>query len=284
MKILVTGATGFIGQHLVPVLAKTHQVVALTRSKQQVFSNVEWVVSDFCGDFDFSSLPACDGVIHLAQSEYYREFPERANDIFNVNVASTQMLLDYAAKCGCKHFIIASTGSVYEPYLGGLSESDVISPTSYYSRSKWASEVLAGSYLSQFSVASLRLFFPYGSGQKDKLIPTLIERIRKNDSIDLYGPEEGMVITPTHINDVIQAFEMALMDAWSGTVNIASNEVLSLRKITNVLAEKMNVLPQYRIQEGTPFNIIPDVSQFITLRGNDSFIPFEKGIDDLVNG
>ena len=51
--------------------------------------------------------------MHLAQSPRYRDFPEGALDVFEVNVGSTQRLLDWACRQGVKRFIYASSGGVY---------------------------------------------------------------------------------------------------------------------------------------------------------------------------
>ena len=73
--------------------------------------------------FEPTHLPShIDGVLHLAQSHAYRDFPAGAVDMFRVNVASTASLLEYARRAGASRFYLASTGSVYEPYTRGMAE------------------------------------------------------------------------------------------------------------------------------------------------------------------
>ena len=134
MRVLVTGATGFLGRHVLPVLAERHKVVAMARRPVEGF---ETVVADLTDEFE---LPAgLDAVVHLAQSRRYREWPEGAADMYAVNVHATFRLL---ARAGAGRFVYASTGGIYAPSPAPLREDDPVAPSGFYPRSKLAAEVL----------------------------------------------------------------------------------------------------------------------------------------------
>lgn len=175
MRILVTGATGFIGSHLVPKLVgRDHEVFCTCRDEAAVpfGSSLVW---NGTGSFPEENFPASiDAVVHLAQSRAYRTFPADEPEMFNVNVRMTAELLRWAAKLGVKHFVLASSGAVYEPFSGRLQEDSPLAPTSFLGATKYAAEILAGPYATKFNLSVLRLFFPYGPGQRDRLIPDLI--------------------------------------------------------------------------------------------------------------
>ena len=79
---------------------------------------------DLNDDFDFKLLPdKLEAVIYLAQSENYRNFPEKALDIFEINTARLLKTLDYAREAGAKKFIYASSGGVYGSAQRGFSET-----------------------------------------------------------------------------------------------------------------------------------------------------------------
>src|SRR5689334_14237315 len=116
MKLLVTGAHGFIGNHLIRELQNRHEVFALARKlpPQSTSGPTRWIEQDLNRPLDYARLPQrVDAIIHLAQSEFYKQFPERADDIFNVNTNSTFQLLEYGRKSGAEHFVFTSTVGVY---------------------------------------------------------------------------------------------------------------------------------------------------------------------------
>ena len=109
-RYLVTGATGFLGRHLIDVLlAGGHDVVALCRKQP---SDLPKAVTVELGDILSADATAkavigCDGVFHCAGRVSRR--PEDADALFHVHVDGTKMVLDAARKAGVKRFVLAST-------------------------------------------------------------------------------------------------------------------------------------------------------------------------------
>jgi nucleoside-diphosphate-sugar epimerase len=99
-KYVVTGASGFIGSHLLKELPKEAEIFAVCRQdiiEPVLPSNLKHIELDLARNVNFELLPLrIDGVIHLAQSQYFRDFPEHSLDVFEVNTASTLRLMDYA--------------------------------------------------------------------------------------------------------------------------------------------------------------------------------------------
>lgn len=237
MRIVLTGATGFVGSHLLPHLAENHEVFALTRSTPAERSKgVTWVEQDLAEPL--SGLPEqVDAVIHLAQSKRYREFPEGAPDMFDVNVQSTFRLLEYARAAGARSFVLASTGGVYgggrpEPF----QEDDPKRVIGFYPASKWSGEALAAGYESALATVILRFFFVYGPGQTGMLVPNLIEKVRSGEELTVQG-EQGLRINPIHVRDAIEAFEPALELGRSDVFNVAGDETVSIRRLIGVIEE-----------------------------------------------
>jgi len=114
VRILVTGGTGFIGRHLIAELRKRHEIVALTRSEppEDVLDGVDWREQDLRDPL--RGFPdRVDGIVHLAQSPRYKEFPDGAEDVYAVNVQSTFRLLEWARTASASSFILVSTGGLY---------------------------------------------------------------------------------------------------------------------------------------------------------------------------
>ena len=164
MKLLVSGASGLLGRHLLGEIAEKHEVVALTRRETPPDTpGVDWVRQDLRDPLELGALPGrIDGVVHLAQSERYRDFPEGAEDIFGVNVHSTFRLLEYARAAGAGRFVLASTGGVYAPRATPIDEGAPLATPGPYFRSKRMAELLVDDYSEILSGAVLRFFFIYG--------------------------------------------------------------------------------------------------------------------------
>ena len=252
--ILVTGAGGFIGAHLVPWLAQhtpPHRVYAVVRPGGRRppagpgVVVVPWDVTQPC-----SHLPNhVDAIIHLAQG--HAPFPERAADLFAVNVGSTQRLLDYARAADARTFLLASTGSVYGAGPKPWTEADHAQPDSYYGATKLAAEWLVRAYAFCLSPIIYRLFVPYGPGQTNRLVPGLIERVRTGRPVTLRGGGRP-AFNPIYVADVLPLIERALALEGSHVVNIGGDEALSIRDMADQIGHALGRRPVYEQAEGAP--------------------------------
>jgi len=103
MRVLVTGATGFVASHLLPRLATDgHEVIALGHDAARIPSleDVTPVVVDLSRPLLPDSVPDFDAVVQLAQANV--PYPDGAGELFRVNVASTQELLELARRRGAR--------------------------------------------------------------------------------------------------------------------------------------------------------------------------------------
>ncbi|MBE0635290.1 NAD(P)-dependent oxidoreductase [Candidatus Bipolaricaulota bacterium] len=243
MRILITGAGGFIGRHLTARLVDRHEVFALVRHQGVVDlpEGARILVHDLTSPLDKSQLPTqVDVVIHLAQSSHYRSFPEFAQDIVAVNIQSTARMLDYARLCGAKTFILASTGGVYPRSDMHVTEAAPLeAPDGFYDRTKYIAELLAHGYEEVLRVVVLRFFCVYGPGQKDRLVPGILERIRSNQEVVIDG-SPGLRLNPIYVEDAVRAFEPAFELGLSATFNIAGDEDVTIDEMARLLAGAVN--------------------------------------------
>jgi nucleoside-diphosphate-sugar epimerase len=282
--VLITGYNGLIGQTLTDNLSLNSgfDIIGLGRSKH---NSVKTIEIDLSKDWSSEILPqTCDVIIHLAQSEKFREFPESSQDVFNVNTVSTLKLLDYARKAGVKKFIYASSGGIYGNSHIGFNEDDPISNNKdlgFYLGSKLCSEVIAENYTSYFDVEILRFFFVYGENQKPSmLIPRLLNTILQQKEITIQG-NDGIKINPVHVNDASSAIIKCLSISGSHKINIGGPEVLTLREICEIMGNKIGKKPLFNIQNSEAKHLFGDIKKMQTLLMEPK-IKFSEGVNELI--
>lgn len=239
LKILITGATGFIGSHLVKLLQGRHELILLSRRRPDILhdSGIEWFEVDIAVPINFSKLPdKVDIVIHLAQSRFYRQFPDRADDIFNVNAQGTFNLLEYARHAKAQAFLFASSGSVYGFGPKKFLETDPVHPSDFYGISKHVGELLLQSYEAFYRTVIFRFFFVYGPGEKKMLIPSLLEKVRTGKTVTIEG-NSGFRVNPIYVKDAVRAIESAIHQPVSGIFNVAGDEVVTLQDLIGLIEE-----------------------------------------------
>lgn len=173
-KILVTGASGFIGTHLCRQLCKEGaEVHAVSRSKLSGDKNsVNWLQGDLSNiniARKIVNFVKPDLIFHLASHVVGARGLEIVLPTFHNNLVSTVNLLTVATEINCRRIILA--GSMEEPEGSDINAI----PSSPYAAAKWASNAYAQMFqaLYETPVTIARIFMVYGPGQKDvkKLIP-----------------------------------------------------------------------------------------------------------------
>lgn len=273
-KILVTGATGFVGKYLLHKLQKNYEVCAISRKKNTDTQKLKWIKLDFSQNWNLNRLPAqADIIIHLSQSEKFRDFPNSAIEIFQVNSISTLKLLEYSKKAKVKKFIYISSGGV-----AGLGKN--IRDINFYITSKQVSELLIENFKPFFQTVILRPFFIYGPGLKKTLLMSrLISSIKEGKAIYLEG-KDGIRINPLYAEDAVDAIIQSLKLKGNQTIDLAGKEILTIRKISEVIGEKLKTKPKFKIVKLKGFDLVGDYSQTAAL-----FKPryeFAQGIELLL--
>lgn len=286
-KVIITGASGLIGSRLVKLLSHDYEVHALSRSKVvQSDSNIISYAVDFDREIDYSFLPQdADAFIYLAQSDHFRDFPEKALNIFQLNTAQVLKSLDFSRNTKVKNFIYASSGGVYGFPEEGVSERVAIPASGnigFYLSTKLCTEILAENYAPFMNIAMLRFFFVYGAGQKrSMLIPRIVDSI-KNDAIITLQGENGIKINPIHVSDAAKAIQASLNLKGCHRINIAGPNVLSLREISHIIGKSLGKTPRFNeIASTAPGNLIADIGRMQEIL-TSPIITFDQGIVDLI--
>jgi len=257
LRVLVTGASGFIGTHLVQALLRQgHAVVATTtrrRTGLPTAERLEWVEWDAASRSEPPvAWPEIDAIAHLAVPRPPTAFPQNAEVSFRLTVESTFRMLERARISGVSRFVLASTGSALEPGEGPATEEQVAyTAASFYAATKGCAELLARAYAGELPTAVVRLFHPYGPGGDRFLMNRLLGRVAAGEEITIEGTD-GIVVNPAWVEDAAEGIRLAIESAERGIFHIAGPETLTLRELILEMGKALGLAPRIRSIEGAP--------------------------------
>lgn len=250
MKILVTGATGFIGNHLIiHLISQGHSVIASSRFTDKAesfpwFPFVKFIPYDFDSPkfevplYDFFERP--DVLIHLA----WKGLPNFNDSVhLEENLLNQFNFIQNYLKSGGKHILITGTCFEYGLQNGCLSETSMTNPITAYAIAKDSLRRFIEYLHTQnysFVFQWVRLFYMYGSGQHAKsIIPQLEEAIKRGDT--MFNMSFGDQIRDyLPIEQVVKNITLiACQDKISGIINCCSGRPVSVKDfVKNYLLER----------------------------------------------
>jgi dTDP-glucose 4,6-dehydratase len=259
MRILVTGGVGFIGSNFIHYLVgldlKNVEIIILDKLTYAADlrnldgleeNSYELVVGDICDKELVSRIfPGTDYVIHFAAESHVDNSIASPDEFITTNIIGTQILLDSAKMYGIKKFLYISTDEIYGSILeGSFVENDNFNPSSPYSASKAAGELLVISYGTTFGINYniSRCSNNYGPRQnKEKLIPHFIDMLQNLKPVPLYG--NGLNVRDwIYVEDHCEAIYKILMYGENSQIyNVSGSEELSNIEVTEKLLGLMGL-------------------------------------------
>ena len=309
MKILVTGAAGFIGSNYVrkqladaypettgaevTVLDKLtyagtlNNLLAVSDSPRYRF-----VEGDICDREIVNDLiPGHDAVVHFAAESHVDRSITGASDFVLTNVLGTQTLLQAALKAGIGKFVHVSTDEVYGSIeSGSWDEQRPLEPNSPYSASKAGSDLLARAYGRTFGmdVSITRCSNNYGPHQfPEKVIPLFVTNLMDGLPVPLYG--EGTNVRDwLHVDDHCRGINLVLAKGRAGeTYNIGGGTELTNVELTERLLAGMGVgwemVRRVEDRKGHDQRYSVDISKIAGELGYQPKVPFEQGLADTID-
>ena len=329
MSILVTGSAGFIGAAIVQrLLLEGHNVIGLdnynnyydTKLKKDRIKNIRKLktsknFNQVKGNITNINLIRklfekyqIEYVVHLAAQAGVRYSMENPLEYVNSNILGFTNLLEFSRKNKVKHFVYASSSSVYGlntklPY----SISDTTDhPVSVYAATKKSNELIAHSYshLYDIAVTGLRFFTVYGPWDRpDMAMQLFSEAINKNKKINLfnYGNHTRDF---TYIDDVVEAVNVLIFKPssknknWNSkspklgsssakfkVYNVGSSKRVKLKYLVSLLEKYFNKKAKINLLPLQPGDVIDTYANVLPIKKNYNFSPgtnIERGVEKFV--
>ena len=306
MRILVTGAAGFIGSHFVRTLLADEytgwtgaQVTALDKltyagnrdNLPASNERLEFVRGDVC-DLDLMRevVPGHDAVVHFAAESHVDRSLRGAGEFFRTNVLGTQTLLDAVLDSDVERVVHVSTDEVYGSIEeGSWTEERPLAPNSPYAASKAGSDLVARTYWRTHGVnlSITRCSNNYGPYQHtEKIIPLFVTNLLEGRQVPLYGDGRN-VREWLHVDDHCRGIHLVLDHGQPGEIynigggNECTNLALTrkLLELTGAGAEMIRPVPDRKAHD-LRYSI--DESKIRVQLGYAPLTGFEEGLAETV--
>lgn len=322
MKVLVTGAAGFIGFHLtLALLDRDDDVLGLDNlngyydptlkqlrlgeiAKHPKFSNFEFVKADISDRVFMEQLftdHSFDVVVNLAAQAGVRYSLENPHAYVDSNLVGFVNILEGCRHSKVKHLVYASSSSVYgmnvkQPFS---VEDRVDYPISLYAATKKSNELMAHTYshLYEMRTTGLRFFTVYGPfGRPDMAYFKFTKAIMNGDPIDVYN-KGNMKRDFTYIDDIIEgvlcaidlkptANSEAVVNHPYKLFNIGNNNPVTLSEFIGAIEKACGKKARKIFMQMQPGDVpvtYADIDSFVNATGFNPLTPIDKGIEQFVS-
>ena len=290
--VLITGAGGFIGSHLIPQLVRAdYNVIAIDNNITKLTNlnvdcnKVEIDITNRESMGKFAERLNIDSVVHLAAIAAPRYAEEHPDLTFNVNVQGTYAVLKLAKSVGAQKTIFMSSAHVYgiSPKYMPTDESHPLYLLDTYTTSKVLGEQLCQLFYENHSLSymALRLFNGYGPNQSvGYFIPDMVEKAKKGD-ITLQG---GYVTKDfVYIDDIVGAIIKSLNSKYVGPLNVGTGVQTTLESVALRIGESFGVKVNcVKTSDKGPTHMQADTTRMITTLGWKPQISVDEGLGRVI--
>jgi dTDP-glucose 4,6-dehydratase len=304
VRLLVTGAAGFIGSHYVRTLLTSGfegvEVSALTVLDKLTYAGVRenlaavdddprfrFVLGDICdADLLADVLPGHDAVVHFAAESHVDRSITGAAAFVTTNVLGTQTLLQAARDAGVTTFVHISTDEVYGSIdEGSWDETRPLEPNSPYAAAKAGSDLIALAYHRTYGmdVRVTRCSNNYGPFQfPEKVIPLFVTNLMDGLTVPLYG--DGLNVREwLHVDDHCRGIHLVLSKGRPGEVyNLGGGTELTNVALTESLLDAMGVgwdsVERVADRMGHDRRYSVDIGKSHAELGYEPLVPFDEGL------
>jgi dTDP-glucose 4,6-dehydratase len=306
MRVLITGGAGFIGSNYVrqtlggylkelariTVLDKLTYAGNVNNLSKELKNEYEFIKGDICDWNLVNSLASRnDVIINFAAETHVDHSIKNSKNFIESNIIGVQNLLQASLENNVKTFIQISTDEVYGSITdGSASEDFLLKPSSPYSASKAAGDLIAYSYFKTFGmdVRITRCTNNYGPYQfPEKIIPLFITNLIRGKKIPIYGNGNN-IREWIHVDDHCRGIHSVLLNGKAGEVyNIGSGNELSNNNLANIILQRMDRnqsdIEFVKDRKGHDFRYSVNSKKIIDNLKFKPLVNFDYGITNTIN-
>ena len=311
MKILITGAAGFIGSHLAErLLDDGHEVVGLdsfdaflydAETKRRNVAGLDGrprfrlVQGDILHPRLMRELAeGADVVAHLAALAGVRPSLAEPTRYVRTNVEGTVQVLEACREAGVRRLVFASSSSVYgargERVAAFAEDDPCLQPASPYAATKRAGELMCSTYRDLYGLGSvqLRFFTVYGPRQRPEMaIHRFTRLIAEGRKVTLFG-DGTSARDYTYVDDIIDGTRAACLSVQPGqceVLNLGGSRTTTLADLVRLIGDALGVRPIVEFEPDQPGDVpitYADVTRAGRVLGYAPRVPIEEGIRRFV--
>lgn len=306
MKVFIAGGAGFIGSNLTSFhLEKGDEVFVvdnlITGSKKNIETflknnHYHFFESDIL-DFNFSLLPTCEYVYHLASPASPIQYKKHALETLRTNSEGTRRILEYMRNSNSKSFVLASTSEVYgdplihpqiETYWGNVNPVGI---RACYDEGKRYAEALTMEYFRKYGidVRIARIFNTYGPNmEKDdgRVVSNFIMQSLTNKPITIYG-DGKQTRSFCFVSDMVSGLYslVSVKNIASEIINLGNPEEYSIAELANIIKKEVrsnSIIVNNPIEADDPKKRKPDINKALKILGWQPKISLLPGLKKTI--
>lgn len=288
MKILILGSEGFVGNNLVHGLSKNHEIHCADIVEHSSHENyVQFDVTDF--QSVIKTIKDVDVVIDLVAHTLVSSLEGPIKNA-EVNIIGLLNILEACKNNNIKKLIFTSASSLIgEPKTFHVYEDHTALPKTAYGVTKLASEHYLRLYSELYGIdyVVFRFFNIYGPYQKNGLIPTLYNRIIKNEPLTIFGKGD-QVRDYVFIKDIIPFFEKSCVtnSGKNSVYNMGTGKGTTIKEIIDIMTKILKIEPKIEYKPERPGEIGNFVADSSKLNSSFDSVPntsVENGLEETIH-
>lgn len=242
MRVLIIGASGFIGRYLSHRLvnAAGHSVFSTYNSRPPVDDGASWhrvEITDPAALDALFSLAQPEVVVHLAAMADVGTAERNPHVATDVNATATETVARLCERYAAR-LVFMSTEYVFDGRNGPYRETDTPAPTTQYGRTKFASERAVADLVSNWSILRTSIVYGWPAPGRRNFVPMLVERLRNGEP---YHGSTNVFRSPVYVEHLVDGIERLVETKDTGVHHIAGSDWVTMYEFAATVAKRFGL-------------------------------------------